>query len=215
MPLRSLNSCMRVWPDRRAIRARRPELADQKLGLTKGAQVGWQTRRASMKSVCGVCHTDSYIDNFYEQYDGVVNLYNSKFGRPGVELMDLLYQGNLLTATKFDEPVEWTWWEIWHHEGRVARHGASMMAPDYTHWHGLYEVGKHWYTKFIPELRDIVERNIKSKDKAKAKAASGLDKAIEELLSRPEHAWYTGKLDPDEIKRRQKAQEEFNKRYKN
>ena len=25
--------------------------------------------------------------------------------------------------------------EIWHHEGRVARHGASMMAPDYTHWH--------------------------------------------------------------------------------
>ncbi len=28
-----------------------------------------------------------------------------------------------------------------------------MMAPDYTHWHGLYEVAKHWYTKFVPELK--------------------------------------------------------------
>jgi len=206
---------MRIsWNNRPPVSIR-PELADQKLGLTRGANVDWQTRRATMKAVCGVCHTDNYINNFYEQYDGVVNLYNSKFGRPGMDFMELLYQGNLITATKFDEPVEWTWWEIWHHEGRVARHGASMMAPDYTHWHGLYEVGKHWYSKFIPELRDIAEQNIKSKDRTKAKAARGLNKAIDELLSRPEHIWYTGKLDPAEVERRQKAQQEFYERYKN
>jgi len=26
-----------------------------------------------------------------------------------------------------------------------------MMGPDYTWWHGFYEVAKHFYFKFIPE----------------------------------------------------------------
>jgi hypothetical protein len=34
---------------------------------------------------------------------------------------------------------------IWHHEGRRARHGTSMMGPDYTYWHGTYEVAKLLY----------------------------------------------------------------------
>ena len=27
-----------------------------------------------------------------------------------------------------------------------------MMGPDYTHWHGTYEVAKHFYSEFIPAL---------------------------------------------------------------
>lgn len=204
---------MRIsWNNRPAVSIR-PEVADKKLGLKKGAKLGWKQRRANMMEVCGVCHTSNYVNNFYEQYDGVVNLYNSKFGEPGIEIMALLYENQLLTDTKFDELVEWTWWEIWHHEGRVARHGAAMMAPDYTHWHGLYEVAKHWYSKFIPELREIVARNKDSKDAAKARGAQRLEKAINDLLARPEHAWYTGNLDPKEQAKRKKAQEEFQKRY--
>ena len=38
--------------------------------------------------------------------------------------------------------LDWIWFEIWHHEGRRARHGASMMSPGYRHWHGKYEVAK-------------------------------------------------------------------------
>ena len=166
-----------------------------------------------MKQVCTVCHTPNYVDNFYEQYDGVITLYNSKFAEPGLAFMKLLREHELLTPAQFDEQVEWTWWEIWHHEGRVARHGASMMAPDYTHWHGLYEVAKHWYSKFIPELEEVAEANLASGDPAKVAGAKKLEAALEELLARPEHAWYTGNLSPEEQEKRRQAQEEFKKRY--
>ncbi|UCH10171.1 MAG: cytochrome c3 family protein [Fidelibacterota bacterium] len=206
---------MRIsWNNRPAVSIR-PEVADKKLGLTKGAKVNWKTRRRNMTQVCSVCHTSNYVNNFYEQYDGVVNLYNEKFAQPGVDLVALLYEYNLLSDIQFDEQVEWTWWEIWHHEGRVARHGASMMAPDYTHWHGLYEVGKHWYSKFIPELKELVEKHRDSDDPTKAKGAQKLENAINELLNRADHSWYLGKLDPKEEAKRKQAQEEFQKRYDN
>ncbi len=206
---------MRISWNNRPPASVRPEISDAKLGLTKMAKVSWETRRENMQQVCTVCHTPSYVDNFYEQYDGVINLYNSKFAKPGMNFMKILYGNNLISKTKFDEDVEWTWWEIWHHEGRRARHGAAMMAPDYTHWHGLYEVAKHWYTKFIPELKEVAHKNMESGDAEKVKGAKILQKAIDELLARPEHAWYTGNLSPEEKEKRRKAQDEFNKRYGN
>ncbi len=191
----------------------RPEVSDAKLGLEKMAGVGWEERRRNMVEVCRVCHTSGYVANFYEQYDALIELYNSKFAQPGVDLMALVYEHGLLTETEFDEPVEWTWWEIWHHEGRVARHGASMMAPDYTHWHGLYEVAKHWYSKFIPELRELVDESVGSGDPARVEGGRRLAAALDELLARPEHAWFTGNLSPEERAARKRAQEEFRKRY--
>jgi len=189
----------------------RPEVSDAKLGLDKMAAVGWEERRDNMIEVCTVCHTANYVDNFYEQYDGVIELYNTKFAGPGAELMKLVYANDLISAAKFNDPVEWTWWELWHHEGRRARHGVSMMAPDYTHWHGLYEVAKHFYMKFIPELREIAERNLD--DPAHAAGAKELDVALDELLARPEHSWFTGQLPPEEAAKRKQAQEEFKARY--
>jgi hypothetical protein len=200
------------WNNRPPISIR-PEVSDAKLGLTKMAAIDWKTRRANMVEVCTVCHTGPYVANFYEQYDGVIELYNSKFAEPGVAFMKILKENDLVTPVQFDEDVEWTWWEIWHHECRVARHGASMMAPDYTHWHGLYEVAKHWYSKFIPELKKIVEENRGSESVARAEGARLLELAIEEHLARPEHAWYTGNLSSEEEERRRQAQEEFRKRY--
>ena len=29
---------------------------------------------------------------------------------------------------------------LWHHTGRRARQGAAMFGPDYTHWHGFFQV---------------------------------------------------------------------------
>jgi nitrate/TMAO reductase-like tetraheme cytochrome c subunit len=191
----------------------RPEVADAKLGLEKMAKMEWKTRRAEMVKVCTVCHASGQVNNFYEQYDGVVDLYNSKFGQPGVNFMKLLSENKLITDTQFDEPIEWTWYELWHHEGRRARHGASMMGPDFTHWHGLYEVGKHWYTEFIPQLREIAAKNLHSDDPAKVEGAKKLDTAINELLTRPEHRWFTGKMLAEDMEKRKKAQEEFKQRY--
>ena len=207
------NVGMRISWNNRPPKSVRPEVSDKKLRLEKMAKVGWETRRANMKKVCTVCHTPNYVNNFYEQYDGVINLYNSKFAEPGIEMMKLLYDNKLITDTKFNDDVEWTWWEIWHNQGRVARHGASMMAPDYTQWHGLYEVAKDWYTKFIPELKEISQNNISSGDKNRVEGARKLNKAVDELLARPEHSWYMGKLAPKEQVKRKKEQEEFKKRY--
>jgi len=78
------------------------------------AQVGWEERRANMVEVCTVCHTGPYVANSYEPYDGVIELYNSKFANPGLAFMKLLKENGLITEVQFDEDVEWTWWEIWH-----------------------------------------------------------------------------------------------------
>ncbi len=88
-----------------------------------------------------------------------------------------------------------------------------MMAPDYTHWHGLYEVAKHWYSKFIPELRELVAESAGSGDPARVEGGRRLAAALDELLARPEHAWFSGKLSPEEKAARRRAQEEFRKRY--
>ena len=83
----------------------------------------------------------------------MVVLYNEKFARPAKLMMDeLKADGVLKPDAPFEHEVQWVFWELWHHEGRRARHGASMMGPDYTHWHGMYEVAKHYYMEFLPAV---------------------------------------------------------------
>jgi hydroxylamine dehydrogenase len=51
--------------------------------------------------------------------------------------------------------------ELWHHEGRRARFGAAMMAPDYTWWHGFYECKKR-YNGFMEGAEDLIDHNKKA-----------------------------------------------------
>jgi len=152
---------------------------------------GWEAKRSRMKDVCLVCHADNWVNNFYRQYDDFVTLYNEKFGKPGQKLMAALLEQGLLTKAQFDEEIEWTWYYLWHHEGRRARHGASMMAPDYTHWHGMYEVADRFYMHLIPEAREITKAAAASGKVAQAKVVNDL---LEDLLKRPEHAWFEKEL---------------------
>ena len=94
-----------------------------------------------------------------------------------------LLEAGLRTTTPFDEEIEWTWFYLWHHEGRRARHGASMMAPDYTHWHGMFEVAERFYMALIPQAREIVEQDGGARGRAVAAV-------IDEILARPEHVWF-------------------------
>lgn len=189
-----------------------PKVGEEVKGSKVASILTWDQRRDLMKDVCAACHTDRQIDGHYKQFDAVVDLYNDKFARPIAAMMGELVKGGYISPAPFDDKIEWTWWEIWHHEGRRARHGVSMMAPDYTHWHGLYEVGKHWYTKFIPELREIATRALA--DPALVEGGKKLQAALDELLARPEHAWFTGNLPPAEQARRKQQQAEFDQRYK-
>jgi hypothetical protein len=95
-----------------------------------------------MKSVCANCHAANWIDSFYVQFDGVVDLGNEKFFKPAKEVMAKLQQAGKITKTPFDAPIKWTYYELWHHQGRRARMGASMNGPDYVQWHGFYEIAR-------------------------------------------------------------------------
>lgn len=143
-------------------------------------------KRGRMKDVCGHCHTPDYVNGFYKQYDDFVVLFNEKFAKPGQAIMKALRDQGMLTKTEFDEDIEWTWFYLWHHEGRRARHGAAMMAPDYAHWHGTYEVAERFYKHFIPEARKLAEE---AEAKGRKEPAQQVRGVIDAILKRPEHAW--------------------------
>jgi hypothetical protein len=142
-----------------------------------------------MKNVCLNCHTENYINAFYKQYDDFVIAYNEKFAKPGQALMQVLYEQQLLTPkpAEFDDEIEWTWYLLWHHEGRRARHGASMMAPDYAHWHGTFEVAERFYQEFIPQARELADH---AEQAGNIAAAEAVGNKINEILARPEHEWF-------------------------
>jgi len=139
-----------------------PDVGSKHDGRTVVRVLSWNERRSKMQTICKQCHGATFIEGAYRQFDGVVDLYNEKFAAPAKAIIADLKKRGLLTAPDFDEPIEWTWWELWHHEGRRARHGAAMQGPDYTWWHGMYEVSKHFYEEFIPQLKEVAGSELAS-----------------------------------------------------
>ncbi len=176
------------WTNRPPVSVR-PETMDAKMGLAS-ANLKWEERRKNMKDVCDACHSENHTEQFYIQYDALIELYNEKYAKPGKALMKAAKP--LLKPAKFSNKVEWTWFELWHHEGRRARMAASMQAPDYTHWHGTYDLAKHFYTKMVPELEHLIEEHRDSTDPAKAQAARDLQNKLNEVLGNDDHKWYLG-----------------------
>ncbi len=172
----------------------------------------WEQRRDKMKNVCNQCHTKQYVKNFYTQFDNVVNLYNEKYGKPGLKLMKALKDNKLITAVPFDEKIEWDWFYLWHHEGRRMRHGAAMMGPDYTQWHGGFDLAENFYTKMVPEIKELIE---KAKRNGNAKGAHAVELVLNETLNSEMHQWFLGKMSPEEKAKRKAAAKAFRERYAN
>ncbi len=202
---------MRISWNNRPIISVRPEVSDAKLGLL-GKDVPWQKRRDNMQNVCLTCHGNQWVEGFYVQYDALIELYHEKFAKPGKILMKLARP--LLKPASFSNKLDFIWFELWHHEGRRARHGASMMGPDYTHWHGTYEVAKNFYAELVPELEELIEKGKAGTDPARVEAAAALEAKLHEILESENHRWYLGKMTSAEAKRRKEAAEQFKARYK-
>ena len=165
--------------------------------------ITWQDRRSNMKAVCRNCHEEQFTENFYKQFDSLVTLYNEKFGKPSKAIIDEMTADGILSAkAPLEHEVQWTFYELWHHQGRRGRHGASMMGPDYTHWHGMYEVGKTFYMEFLPQVVKAAED--KSPELGKKWRAK-----IDLMLTKEEHLWKKG-LSPKEA---EQLQQEYKKRY--
>jgi hydroxylamine dehydrogenase len=78
-----------------------------------------------------------------------------------------------------------------------------MMGPDYTWWHGIYEVAQHTYFKWIPEMKEAVMKK------------DGNDKAAQAILEKyfkpiPGHDWYFNGISKDSI---DKVRAAFEERY--
>lgn len=138
----------------------------------------WQAKRGAMKDVCTSCHQNNFVDGHYYQYDALVKLYNQKFAIPATAIYNLVKKKGLLERDNlaFGNTIDWEYWELWHHEGRRARMGAAMMGPDYTWWHGIYDVAHTFYFKFIPSVQELGDPEV--------------NKFIDDLLTRDGmHTW--------------------------
>lgn len=173
-----------------------PEVGDTRRGSEVIEVLSWEDRRNRMRTVCRACHSQDLVDGHYKQFDDVVYLYNNKFARPISAMMSDLKDRGIITATPFDDKIEWIWWEIWHHEGRRARHGASMNGPDYTWWEGIYEVAKHTYFALIPELKRVAGEEV---------AQEMLDKHFRPIAG---HDWYFEGLDKGMIEKVRRGYED-------
>ena len=140
----------------------------------------WKQRRANMQEVCKSCHGVNQIEGFYRQFDDLIHLYNDKFAEPGVKIVNMLKKDGIWENTGFQHRIGFTWFEIWHHQGRRARMAVAMHAPDYTFWRGMYEIARNFYIEFLPEVQELADhtgQGVKYK------------KIIQELLERPENQW--------------------------
>ena len=138
-----------------------------------------------MKVVCMQCHGKVWVDGHYDKLDKVVTEYNEVYYKPAKKMFDDLHEKKLLDSTKyFDERLEVEFYELWHHEGRRARMGAAMMAPDYTWWHGFYEC-KNRFNLFMKESRDLIQHNKKAYVATDFPNATGTTVRPKEVFSKP------------------------------
>jgi len=100
---------------------------------------GWADNAVRMQAVCQECHNKNWITAFYADADTATMAVNDWVAESN-DIMAPVLENDLLTATPFDEPIDFVDFELWHHWGRTAKFGSWMQGPDYTQWHGAYEV---------------------------------------------------------------------------
>ena len=120
----------------------------------------WEANRSKMQGVCLQCHNKLFVDELYESADKAVEKVNS-WVEESNEIIAPLKEAGLMTAAPFDEPIDFTYFNLWHHWGRTAKFGSWMQGPDYVQWHGAYEI-----------LHDLAELRSKVAEKLE-KAGTG------------------------------------------
>lgn len=114
----------------------------------------WQDNRTRMQNVCRECHNQEFITEFYEAADAATEQVN-EWVRQSNEIIAPLKEANLLTSEPFDEPIDFVYFELWHHWGRTAKFGVWMQGADYVQWHGAYEV-----LADLAELEEMVQEKL-------------------------------------------------------
>jgi hypothetical protein len=122
-----------------------------------------QKGRAEMKKVCYQCHSRQWADNYFVEFDLVVSDYNMLWGKTDALLKQAYKEGLISKDNPLDETPEIMHYLIWHHDGRRWRMGASMMAPDWTHWNGAVDAIMNKLGTMINDIE--MRRKIKALEK--------------------------------------------------
>ncbi|MBV7331651.1 nitrate reductase [Chloroflexi bacterium TSY] len=111
----------------------------------------WQDNMTRMQGVCRDCHNQGFVEEFYTKADAATEKVNS-WVEESNEIIAPLKDAGLLTSEPFDQPIDFTHFNLWHHWGRTAKFGVWMQGADYVQWHGAYEI-----LHDMAELREMVE----------------------------------------------------------
>lgn len=114
----------------------------------------WQDNKIRMQNVCLECHNKNFVEDFYMGADKATEAVNA-WVKQSDDMMQPLKDQGLVTAAPFDEPIDFEYYELWHHWGRTAKFGTWMQGADYTQWHGAYEV-----VKALANLKDMVNAKL-------------------------------------------------------
>jgi hydroxylamine dehydrogenase len=116
----------------------------------------WQDNIARMQSVCFECHNENFITDLYAAADPATEQING-YVQASNDLMAPLQEQGLLTIEPFDEPIDFTYFDLWHYWGRVAKFGMWMQGPDYSQWHGVYPL-----LETMSELEEMVNQKLEA-----------------------------------------------------
>jgi hypothetical protein len=116
----------------------------------------WQDNKVRMQTVCRECHNQNFLETFYTDADAATEQVNAWIVESDA-IVAPLNEAQLLTAEPFDEPIDFTYFEVWHHWGRTAKFGTWMQGADYVQWHGAYEI-----LADLAELREMVNERLEA-----------------------------------------------------
>jgi hydroxylamine dehydrogenase len=97
----------------------------------------WQDNRTVMQTICYECHNQNFVQNFYSGADAATQQVNT-WVQQSNDLMAPLQSQGLINTADFSEPIDFTFFDLWHYWGRTTKFGTWMVGPDYTQWHGAY-----------------------------------------------------------------------------
>ncbi|NDJ77474.1 MAG: nitrate reductase [Chloroflexi bacterium] len=138
----------------------------------------WQDNLVEMQTICTECHNPNFVDEFYTRGDELVYAINDWVVESN-EIFLPLREDGLISPQPFDETIEFEHFNLWHHWGRTAKFGSWMQGPDYTQWHGAYEV-----LHSMAELREMADA-IRAEAEAAADVVAEASAELEEDTGAP------------------------------
>jgi hydroxylamine dehydrogenase len=111
----------------------------------------WQDNRTNMQSVCFECHNANFITSMYTGADAATQQVNDWVTASNDLVAPLQNQG-LINTANFDEPIDFTYFDLWHYWGRTTKFGTWMQGPDFTQWHGAYPL-----QETLADLKEMVD----------------------------------------------------------